>query len=99
MFERRTLMQPDERILAVTDKPTDDALTLASLGIVAFVIAIVTHEGLGHGLATLAVGGKPVMLTTVRHEGAKEDSCTEKTSSGRAAREMRAGLSNPHYRM
>jgi hypothetical protein len=35
----------------------------------------------------------------VRHEGAKEDSCTEKTSSGRAAREMRTGLSNPHYRM
>ena len=47
-----------------TGKSTDDALTLASLGIVAFVIAIVTHEGLGHGLATLAVGGKPVMLTT-----------------------------------
>lgn len=39
-------------------------MTLASLGIVAFAIAIVTHEGLGHGLATLAVGGKPVMLTT-----------------------------------
>lgn len=57
-------MQPNERSLAVTDKSTDDALTLASLGIVAFVIAIVTHEGLGHGLATLAVGGKPVMLTT-----------------------------------
>jgi len=57
-------MQPDERSLAATDKLTDDTLTLASLGIVAFAIAIVTHEGLGHGLATLAVGGKPVMLTT-----------------------------------
>jgi hypothetical protein len=57
-------MQANERSLAVTDKSTDDTLTLASLGIVAFVIAIVTHEGLGHGLATLAVGGKPVMLTT-----------------------------------
>ncbi|MGA7339471.1 MAG: hypothetical protein WBE72_21235 [Terracidiphilus sp.] len=48
----------------MADKSTEDTLTLASLGIVAFVIAIVTHEGLGHGLATLAVGGKPVMLTT-----------------------------------
>jgi hypothetical protein len=48
----------------MTDKSVDDALTLVSLGIVAFVVAIVTHEGLGHGLATLAVGGKPVMLTT-----------------------------------
>ena len=57
-------MQASERSLAVTDKSTDDALTLVSLGIIAFVLAIVTHEGLGHGLATLAVGGKPVMLTT-----------------------------------
>ncbi|MGA3160256.1 MAG: hypothetical protein ABSC77_03490 [Terracidiphilus sp.] len=48
----------------MTDKSADDALTLVSLGIVAFVVAIITHEGLGHGLATLAVGGKPVMLTT-----------------------------------
>jgi hypothetical protein len=57
-------MVPNESALAVSDKSTDDTLTLASLGIIAFVIAIVTHEGLGHGLATLAVGGKPVMLTT-----------------------------------
>ncbi len=57
-------MQSNKRSLGVTDNSTDDALTLASLGIVAFAIAIVTHEGLGHGLATLAVGGKPVMLTT-----------------------------------
>ncbi len=57
-------MQANERSLAVTDKPVDDTWTLVSLGIVAFAAAIVTHEGLGHGLATLAVGGKPVMLTT-----------------------------------
>ena len=57
-------MRENEGSLAVTDKSVDDDLTLVSLGIVAFVIAIVTHEGLGHGLATLAVGGKPVMLTT-----------------------------------
>jgi len=57
-------MQPNERSLEVTDKSADDTLTLASLGIIAFAIAIVTHEGLGHGLTTLAVGGKPVMLTT-----------------------------------
>jgi len=37
---------------------------LVALGTVAFVLADVAHEGLGHGLATLAVGGKPVMLTT-----------------------------------
>ena len=42
----------------------DDALTLAASGIVAFSIADVAHEALGHGLATLAVGGQPVLLTT-----------------------------------
>jgi hypothetical protein len=57
-------MQANEKHLAAACKSPDDALTLVSLGIVAFVIAIVVHEGLGHGLATLAVGGKPVMLTT-----------------------------------
>jgi hypothetical protein len=50
--------------LAAAEKSNDDALTLVALGIVAFVVADVTHEGLGHGLATLAVGGTPVMLTT-----------------------------------
>src|SRR5579871_2770120 len=43
---------------------TDDALTLVALGIIAFVISDVTHEALGHGLATLAVGAQPVLLTT-----------------------------------
>jgi hypothetical protein len=57
-------MQPIERPLTMTDKSVDDALTLVSLGIVAFVVAIVSHEGLGHGLATLAVGARPVMMTT-----------------------------------
>jgi hypothetical protein len=44
--------------------PTDDTLTLVALGVVAFVMADVTHEALGHGLATWAVGGQPVLLTT-----------------------------------
>jgi hypothetical protein len=57
-------MRANEKRLAMTGKPADDTLTLVSLGIVAFVVAIVTHEGLGHGLATLAVGARPVMLTT-----------------------------------
>jgi hypothetical protein len=57
-------MQKSKGPLAVTEGSRDDALTLIALGVVAFVIAIATHEGLGHGLATLAVGAKPVMLTT-----------------------------------
>ena len=37
---------------------------LAGLGVLAFALADVSHEALGHGLATLAVGGKAVLLTT-----------------------------------
>jgi hypothetical protein len=43
---------------------SDDRPTLAALGVLAFALADVTHEALGHGLATLAVGGKAVLLTT-----------------------------------
>jgi hypothetical protein len=42
----------------------DDRPTLAALGILAFAVADVSHEALGHGLATLAVGGKAVLLST-----------------------------------
>jgi hypothetical protein len=44
--------------------PADDFPTLVALGIIAFIIADVAHEALGHGLATLVVGGHPVLLTT-----------------------------------
>ncbi|MGH9640661.1 MAG: hypothetical protein ACRD3Y_11405, partial [Bryobacteraceae bacterium] len=42
----------------------DDRTTLAALGVLAFALADVSHEALGHGLATLLVGGKAVLLTT-----------------------------------
>jgi len=46
------------------DVSTDDGLTLIAVGVLAFIVADVTHEGLGHGIATLAVGGKAVILTS-----------------------------------
>ena len=42
----------------------DDRPTSAALGVMAFALADVSHEALGHGLATLAVGGKAVLLCT-----------------------------------
>jgi hypothetical protein len=57
-------METNREALVAAGKMQDDALTLSALGIVAFVVAPVPHEGLGHGLATLLVGAKPVMLTT-----------------------------------
>jgi hypothetical protein len=46
------------------EHPVDDWLSLAALGVLAFALTDVSHEALGHGLATLAVGGKAVLLTT-----------------------------------
>jgi len=43
---------------------TDDWLTLLACGVLAFIAADVCHEAVGHGLATLAVGGKVDLITT-----------------------------------
>ncbi len=50
---------PAARAHSVDDRPT-----LVALGVLAFALTNVSHEALGHGLATLAVGGKAVLLTT-----------------------------------
>jgi hypothetical protein len=42
----------------------DDSLTLIALGVVAFALTDVTHEALGHGLMTLLVRERAVLLTT-----------------------------------
>jgi hypothetical protein len=42
----------------------DDTLSIIAIGMLAFIAADVTHEALGHGLAMLAAGAKPVLLTT-----------------------------------
>ena len=44
--------------------PRDNTLTLIALGVLAFILADTTHEALGHGSATLAVGGVPGLLTS-----------------------------------
>ncbi len=45
-------------------RSADDRPTLAALGVLAFALANVSHEALGHGLATIAVGDRAVLLTT-----------------------------------
>ena len=62
-------MDMSSRRLAEYDLPmrtasSDDRLTLAALGVLASVIANVSHEAVGHGLATLAVGGQVNFITT-----------------------------------
>jgi hypothetical protein len=45
-----------------------DILTIASVAMVAHMLATMLHEGVGHGGACLAVGGKAVLITTVSME-------------------------------
>jgi len=44
-------------------KPLDVATVLA-ISAVVYVTAAICHEGLGHGLASLLVGGKPLAIST-----------------------------------
>jgi len=45
-----------------------DLLTIASVAIVAHIVGTVLHEGAGHGGACLAVGGRPLLISTVNME-------------------------------
>jgi hypothetical protein len=45
-----------------------DRLTLAAIGIVAYTVATMLHEGLGHGGACLLSGGTPLVVSTVHME-------------------------------
>ncbi|HTB13884.1 MAG TPA: hypothetical protein VK752_20055 [Bryobacteraceae bacterium] len=50
-------------------QPVDvDQLTVASLGILAYILGNIIHEGLGHGGACLITGGRPLLITAVNME-------------------------------
>ncbi|HLH18763.1 MAG TPA: hypothetical protein VKX45_16205 [Bryobacteraceae bacterium] len=50
------------------DAAPADALTIAAIAIVAYALATLLHEGLGHGGACLISGGRPLLVTTVSME-------------------------------
>ncbi len=52
-----------------TDKARDDAPTLMAIAVLAFIVADVAHEVIGHGAAYLAVGGRSFVMTTTRWIG------------------------------
>ncbi len=61
----QTATQPD----AASDTMVPiDALTVGSIGIVAYMLGNVLHEGAGHGGACLLVGAKPLVLSSVHFE-------------------------------
>jgi len=45
-----------------------DALTVGSIGILAYMLGNVLHEAIGHGGACLLVGAKPLVLSSVHFE-------------------------------
>ncbi len=49
-----------------------DTPTLIAIGLVAYVIVNVVHEGIGHGGMCLAVGGKPVAISSAWWDGSYE---------------------------
>jgi len=51
-------------LLEMRAEASDDAVTLAALGVLAFILADVSHEILGHAVVALATGVKLTLLTT-----------------------------------
>jgi len=41
----------------------DDALTIAAIAIVVYIVAGVIHEGVGHGGACLLAGGRVLVIS------------------------------------
>jgi hypothetical protein len=50
------------------DPAAADTLTVAAVGIVAYALATLIHEGAGHGGACILSGGKPLVVSTVHME-------------------------------
>jgi hypothetical protein len=42
-----------------------DPLTVASIGILAYILGNILHEVLGHGGACMISGGRPLLITSV----------------------------------
>lgn len=50
-------------------EPENDRATLAAIGVVAYALANLLHEGVGHGGACLLMGGHPRLLTSLHFDG------------------------------
>lgn len=50
-----------------------DALTVGSIGVLAYILGNVLHEAVGHGGACLLAGAKPVVLSSVHFECSVEN--------------------------
>jgi hypothetical protein len=65
-----------------------DLLTVTAIALVAYAASNVLHEAVGHGGACLALGGKPLVLSSVHFE------CGEQAMSALAVRGVAAAGTN-----
>jgi hypothetical protein len=66
-------MQPQTTHAAIGTEPIPaDALTITGIAVIAYVLASVLHEGVGHGGACLLAGGKVMVISTVHTECSAE---------------------------
>ena len=66
-------MQPQiEHVATETEPIPADGLTIAGIAIIAYILASVLHEGVGHGGACLLAGGKVLVISTVHMECSEE---------------------------
>jgi hypothetical protein len=56
-----------------TNPVETDPLTIASIGILAYIAGNIIHEGFGHGGACLITGGKPLLITAVNMDCSPEN--------------------------
>jgi hypothetical protein len=54
---------------SATQGPGHDLVTVAAVSVVAYALANLLHEGLGHGGACLLVGGRPSVLSSLHFDG------------------------------
>ena len=65
-YEGMTSVSKQEAVAGSLAPP--DAFTVGAISIFAYMLANILHEGLGHGGACLAVGAKPLVLSSVHFE-------------------------------
>jgi hypothetical protein len=62
-------MQPETKHVALKTEPMpSDALTITGIALIAYVLATILHEGVGHGGACLLVGGNQLVISIVYME-------------------------------
>jgi len=50
------------------DSRSTDVVTVVSIAVLAYALANILHEAIGHGVACVALGGKPLVLSSLHFD-------------------------------